>query len=396
MVFAGFTLFFIINPFKAMFKKLLSAILLFVVFSCGKSGGHIAEETFKYIIDTVSVDAKEEILYLEYDLRVADYSEVEGFLYNFNRHTHSIEKIDIDRLEWVRTFSFQQEGPDGTGFWISDVKSVGEGQLFLSGEKAGVFNFEGKLLKSFDWTKISKDNGGILDEEYTYKQVFNPNFEDLVFSLFVNRHTNSASLKKLNNSQNSISDIDIDPNENYKTYTLGDLTNFNKWDPRLYISSQQDKIIVSHEFANDFYVYHPQNDSLQAVSYSSSFTPSKVAPTTEGDLVNSTEDRIKALKYYLGQVSFRELVWDSKHQRYYRLSASTQYGEVERQGWLLPEISESKVYLSIFDEDFKLLDESPIPELNGRTLSKYFVKDGMLWLFVNLEDELGFIRVIFE
>jgi len=379
-----------------MLKKSLSAIFVIVSFSCGKSGDHQAEETFKYKVDTVSVDAKGGILYLEYDLRVADFSEVDGFLYNFNKHSHSIEKIDIDRLEWVGTFPLQQEGPDGTGFWISDIKSVGEGQLFLSGEKAGIFDYEGNLLKSFDWTKISPENGGILDEEYTYKQVFNPNFKDFLFSLFVNRHNNSISLKKLENSQNRISTLDIDPNENYKTYTLGDLTNFNKWDPRLYISSQQNKIIVSHEFANDFYVYHPLNDSIQTISYSSALIPDRVTPTTEGDLVNSTEDRIKALKGYLGQVSFREIVWDSKHKRYYRLSASTQYGEIERPGWLLPEISDSKVYLSIFDADFKLLDERPIPELDGRTLSKYFVKDGMLWLFVNLEDELGFIRVIFE
>lgn len=379
-----------------MFNQLFVVILLIASFSCGKSGEDVIDNSFNYRIDTVVVDAKGEILYLEYDLRVADYNEVDGFLYNFNKQAHSIEKIDLDRLEWVETSPLQQEGPDGTGFWISDIQSVGEGRLFLSGEKAGIFSMEGKLIKSVDWTKISQENGGILDEEYFYKQVIHPNFGELVFSLFINHTINSVTLKKLDRSQNSITIIDIDPNENYKTYTLGDLSNYNKWAPRVNISSQKDKIIVSHEFANEFYVYSLKSDSLQAITYSSSLLPSRVNPTTEGDLVNSTEDRIKALRNYLGQVSFGMLVWDSKNQQYYRLSSSTQYGEEEREGWILPEISSSEVYLSIFDKDFKLINESPIPELNGRTLSKYFVKDGMLWVFVNLEDEMGFIRVSFE
>lgn len=379
-----------------MFNQLFVIILLIASFSCGKSGEDVIDNSFNYRIDTLVVDAKGEILYLEYDLRVADYSEVDGFLYNFNKQAHSIEKIDLDRLEWVETSPLQQEGPDGTGFWISDIQSVGEGRLFLSGEKAGIFSMEGKLIKSVDWTKISQENGGILDEEYFYKQVIHPNFGELVFSLFINYTINSVTLKKLDTSKNNIAVIDIDPNKNYKTYTLGDLSTYNNWAPRVNISSQKDKIIVSHEFANEFYVYSLKSDSLQAITYSSSLIPSRVNPTTEGDLVNSTEDRIKALRNYLGQVSFGMLVWDSKNQQYYRLSSSTQYGEEEREGWILPEISSSEVYLSIFDKDFKLINESPIPELNGRTLSKYFVKDGMLWVFVNLEDEMGFIRVSFE
>ncbi|WP_373523609.1 DUF4221 family protein, partial [Aquiflexum sp.] len=333
---------------------------------------------------------------LEYDLRVADCSEMDGFLYNFNKHSHSIEKIDLDRLEWVGTFPLQQEGPDGTGFWISDIKGVREGQLFLSGEKAGIFNLEGELLKKIDWSNVSPEEGGILDEEKFYIQVINPNFPESAFSLFVNYTKNSVILKKLDVSQNRIAIIDIDPNENYKTYTLGDLSTYNHWPPRVNINSQKDKIIVSHEFANDFYVYSPQGDSLQAITYTSAYTPVKVTPTNEGDLDNSFEDRIKALQYYRGQIVFGSLVWDSTFQKYYRFSSSTQYGEEKREGWLLPEISESEVYLSIFDENFKLLNESPIPELNGKPLSKYFVKDGMLWVFVNLDDEMGFIRVSFE
>lgn len=108
-------------------------------FSCGKSGEDVIDNSFNYRIDTLVVDAKGEILYLEYDLRVADYSEVDGFLYNFNKQAHSIEKIDLDRLEWVETSPLQQEGPDGTGFWISDIQSVGGGSTVFIWRKGGDF-----------------------------------------------------------------------------------------------------------------------------------------------------------------------------------------------------------------------------------------------------------------
>lgn len=382
------------QAFRLLSTAFLTGQALF--YSCKSNTDSSQERSLSYFIDTVLVDSKDEILYLEYDLRVADFSSMDGMLYNFNRRDHSIEVIDMNRLEWSGSIGLQQEGPDGTGFWISDIQSMGKGELFLAGEKSGIHDMEGKLIKRIDWTKTGPENGRISDEEYFYKQVLNPYFEGIAFSLFVNYSASKIDLKKLDMSKQLISVINIDPNELYKKYALGELYTYNNWAPRVNISSQHDKVIVSHEFSNEFYVYYPKEDSLRAFSYSSTLIPDQVVTTSEGDLVNSTEDRIKALRYYLGQVSFGSLVWDSNNNKYYRFSSSTQFGEEERPGWLLPEISDSKVFLSIFDESFSLLTEMPIPELNGKSLSKVFVKDGMLWVYVNLEDEMGFIRVIFE
>ena len=374
-----------------MFNKTFPALLLIVSFSCGKVVDKAAVDTVSYSIDTVSVDAKGHIFDLTYSLRISDYCQQDGYLYTYNEFDHGIDMIDLDRMEWVGRIPLQKEGPDGTGSWISSLKSMGNGIIFLAGPFGAHFNLEGKLVKKFDWNKISLEKGGLADKEFLYQQMANPSFDHLAFALFTDHSTNRISLKKLNIADTLISTFEIDPNGNYKKYTLGDLTTYNKWDPRVFITSQQDRIIVSHEFSNDFYVYDPESDHIQPISYSSLYTPSGASITTEGDLVNSTEDRIKALQFYLEQISFGPLVWDQQRKRYYRFSTSSTFGEEKREDRILPETISANVFLSVFDECFNLLGELPIPELNRKSPSSYFVKDGMLWVFENMDDEMGFV-----
>ncbi|WP_162415984.1 DUF4221 family protein [Cyclobacterium roseum] len=376
-----------------MFNRTFLGILLIVGFSCGKSQDAANVETISYSVDSVVVDSMGEILYLEYLLQVSDYCQEDAFLYNYSEFDHSIEKIDLDRLELVDKYPLQKEGPDGTGSWISSLKSLGNGKLFLAGQFGGHFNLEGRLVKKFDWNNISLAQGGMADKENVYQQMANPSFDHLAFGLVTDHSTNRISLKKLNIADTLISTFEIDPNGNYKKYTLGDLTTYNKWDPRVFITSQQDKMIISHEFSNDFYVYSPENDELQQVTYSSQHTPSKVTIATEGDLINSIEDRINALESYHEQVSFGPLVWDLQNKRYLRLSSSRRFGEEKRERRLLHETTNIDVFLSVFDMEFNLLSETPIPKLTINPSSKYFVKDGVLWVFKNREDEMGFVRV---
>lgn len=299
----------------------------------------------------------------------------------------------MDRLEFVEKFPLQVEGPDGVGSRIYTVKSLGNGKLFFEGEITGIITLDSTLVEKIDWNKISRLNGVITDEDYLQQHVVNPYVDNKAFALAIDHSANRVSLKKLNTTDNMISTYEIDPNGNYKKYILGDLTNFNKWDPRVFLTSQQEKIIVSHEFSNDFYVYSSGSDHLEQISYSSNYTPSRVTITTEGDFINSTDDRINALQSYLEQVSFGILTWDSQNKRYYRLSSSSKFGEEKRENRILHETISVKVFLSMFDEHFSLIGEIPIPELRNGSSVKYFVKDGMLWVFENIDDEMGFIRL---
>jgi len=379
-----------------MSNRFILGFLLFASFSCENPQENSTEEPFNYRIDTVTVDAKGHIFYLNYSLLQSDYCQQDGFLYTYNGFNHSMDRINLDQLEFAGNYPLQREGPDGTGSMLFNVKSMGNSKLFLAGQLAGVFTLEGKLVKKFEWNTISSAQGGISGGEYIYQHMAIPAFDHLAFALVPDRIANRASLKMLNPTEGLISTYQIDPNGNFKTYTFGDMTNFNAWTPEVFINSHLNKLIVSHEYANDFYVYSPENDQLQAVTYSSIHTPSKVTSTTEGDLMNSIEDRIIARQFYHEQVRFGPLVWDSQNSRYYRLSSSSTFGEEKPDDSLLHKAVNVDLFLSVFDDQFNLLGEIPLPELKISSSIKYFVKDGMLWVFENMADEMGFIRVIFE
>ncbi|MCS4433732.1 DUF4221 domain-containing protein [Aquiflexum gelatinilyticum] len=378
-------------------KFLFFTVSVFILFSCGAKKQEKSTEDFSNItfsIDTVMIDSKEQILYLEEDLIRSDYCLQDGFLYNFNGFDHSIEKIDLDRLELVEKFPLEKEGPNGTGFYIFGLTGIGGGKLFLTSETGGsIFSLEGKLLRKYDWSKVTPANGGIAEDEYLQQHIMNPNFDEFVFALAMDQVLNKVSLKKLSADEKLISNYRIDPNENFKKFTLGDLTTFNKWIPRVFIGSQHDRIIVSHEFSNDFYVYSPETDLLQTVSYFPSLTPNMVTVAAEGDLINSIDDRILALESYLGQVSFGQLVWDTQTRKYYRLSFSSKFNDKKREKRLLHETVNVKVFLTVFDEQFNFIYEFEIPDLKILSPSKYFAKDGKLWVYQNFSDELGFVRI---
>lgn len=270
---------------------------------------------------------------------------------------------------------------------------LSKNQLFLAGEKTGIYNIQGELLQRFDWNAISRENAGIMEEERVFYQVANPNFPNRVFAIVVHDFANSITLRQLDSSSETIKPYNIDPHENYKIYTLGDLSNYNKWYPRVLIKSIDDHIIVSHEYANDFHVLYPAFDSLVSINYNSPLLPAKVSPTTEGDLINSIEDRKNALRNYRNQITYGPIVFDKMNRRYVRLAASIQYGDQERERYLLPEIKTSKLYLSIFDENFNHILDQEIPELTKTGIPKYFMRGDALWMYINVEDELGFIRI---
>lgn len=87
-------------------------------------------------------------------------------------------------------------------------------------------------------------------------------------------------------------------------------------------------------------------------------------------------------------------MWDREKLRYLRLSAKRFFSDIREKGASLPKIKEVLVYLSVFDDEFNLMSETVIPELNTDFVT-YFAKDGKLWVYRNFSDELGFLVIDF-
>jgi len=153
--------------------------------------------------------------------------------------------------------------------------------------------------------------------------------------------------------------------------------------PSLYLQNQDGKILISNSAVNEVYTYDLEKDTVIHHTFSSRITPNhqKINPQPE---VRSEEEFQKATAERSKEVSFSRFVHDSQTKRNYRFS----------QG-LARETPEGNIYkpvLTVFDENFNQLfetDQLPFEKM----FWKYFVKDGKLWLFENMEDEMGFIIV---
>jgi hypothetical protein len=81
-------------------KDLLILISIGLLFSCGNKTEKLTDfSQMTFSLDTVMVDSKDEILYLNAYLMQSSLSPDLKFLYNFNQQEFSLEKINLDRLE---------------------------------------------------------------------------------------------------------------------------------------------------------------------------------------------------------------------------------------------------------------------------------------------------------
>lgn len=71
------------------------------------------------------------------------------------------------------------------------------------------------------------------------------------------------------------------------------------------------------------------------------------------------------------------------------------FEDASTEAFQFPTTTEAEVFLTIFDENLEMLAESKIA---GITMppQKHFVKDGKIWMFVNVEDEIGFVRLAID
>lgn len=71
--------------------------------------------------------------------------------------------------------------------------------------------------------------------------------------------------------------------------------------------------------------------------------------------------------------------WDNESRYFYRFSYTENEGK-------------ATVYLTAYDEELNQIGETLVPELTKRP-AKHFAKDGKIWIYENLNDEMGFVRL---
>jgi hypothetical protein len=158
--------------------------------------------------------------------------------------------------------------------------------------------------------------------------------------------------------------------------------------PEKGITEVEGKLIISNSVFNTLIVYDMAKDSLYQVEYENKLTKSGKSGKYVTE-VESEKDFYSAISTIGQEINFRNPIWDSKNQRYYRFSyESIPKANIQDE----EEKQKSRVYLTILDKDFKVLGETLVKELK-HSPATHFVKDGKIWMYENVDDELGFIRI---
>ncbi len=370
-------------------------VAIFISFSCQRKPTAHDSSDLEYSVDTVIIDPGDEILFLRYRLAGADISSDGKYLFNFNLNDHTIEKINLDELRLEEKLPFEKEGPDGTGQHVDFINILKGDSIFIkSFGQSALFDLNGGLVKKVDWVNAIDEEG--IKYGAVPRSEMAIGIGDLkVFGLSYNEKNREVFLDVLSVAGNRVRRYDIDTQKSYQHFVLflEDPQVRTFMDPYVYISNENNLILISHQYSNELFLFNIEGEFEQTVHYEPKMTPKRAKDL--GEMNFSSNKQIQnEYQQLLEQVRFGPPVWDSQKQRFLRLSAKRIFSEHRVDGSSLPEIREVKVFLSVFDAGFNLLSETAISELESESV-RYFAKEGKLWVYHNFSDELGFLVLDF-
>ncbi|SHM63203.1 protein of unknown function [Cyclobacterium lianum] len=353
--------------------------------------------TLDYTLDTVMIDPGEELLSVAGQLYQSDLSPDGRYLYNFNQHDHSFEQIDLDEKKLVRKLPFEKEGPNGTGeFFRSFFLLDNDHLVIISFPNPGVFNLKGQKLKQLEFQGLDTGDGKIGEGQAFLVELNLPNQQDQFLGYLRSYETKSRALMRVDLSDGSTRTMSVPEFETLQNFELQytDGKGYMISGPQTYLVREGGKILLGSNVQNKIYQYLPETDSLLARSYQSQLTEDKKT-VPAGKEFDTQEGFLEAITKVREEISFSSPKWDEKNKVYYRFSHKEVLEEPDTENFQWPAATAAEVYLTVFDENLDMLAESRIPDITMPP-KKHFVKDGKIWMFVNVEDEMGFARMAID
>jgi hypothetical protein len=369
--------------------KLIPFLILGIISSCDDRSGN-ESKTISFSMDTVVVDARNEFLFLNGSLAGASISQNKELLYVFNRIEIALEIIDLNNLILKEKIQFETEGPNGIGPWISAV-SIYESDkiIFHFNNRYGLFDFTGKKIQAIEFDSWES---GLSEVEYL-SRLFNWDNENMHFGIISNSVSDSYYLGHVDIQNEKVARVPLQKFKDLKDYYVTRSRNGQAsggFGPRIQITQSPEKLILSSDYANKFYLYHPDSMDLIFKTVESSLVPNqKELPSF--NIVETSEEYYSFQQAYFEDINFFPPFWDETREIFYRFSFKEIFGE-EKNQYGKAIASNSQVFLTVFDKDLNILSETRVTELNKRP-GFHFAKDGQIWIFENMEDEMGFVRL---
>lgn len=365
---------------------IIAIILTITCTSCNQTKENKKDKSeVRVSIDSVMVDSKGEIIDTKYGLYTYDFDQTKNFMYKFNTNNrHGLEIIDMDKMELVEFIPFEIEGPNGTSSRISNIQYVSDDEIIITNSHSIlIFNKKAELQNKYPISR-NKFEGDSIPKDFQMETsgLFVPE-KELSFNLVNEGFGYLRGFSKLNFAKNSRS-----------LYILNDLKKLDDYHivlpiegktimlrTYLYTSYQEGKFILSHDMENELFYYNLKSDSIVYKKYQSQLSANKneVFGKKETESREEVGDIMSARNK---SIRFKDIVYDDKNNQYYRFSTISTTPDQDQENW--------KIILTIFDENLNQINETdniPLDEVP----ETYFVKDGEIYIYKNMQDELGFL-----
>jgi hypothetical protein len=156
----------------------------------------------------------------------------------------------------------------------------------------------------------------------------------------------------------------------------------------IFLKILNEKLFITSSANSDTYVYDYQKDSLSLYEFPHQLVATRKSAEVKNEVEDENEFFAEWAKFKY-QTSFDKFTWDKKREQYFRLG----YNLIPHE---TPELEKkSEVFLFTYDKDLNLLGETRLDQIDYRLESPFF-KDGKLYSYVNVEDELGFAVFTFD
>lgn len=367
-------------------KFLLPVALIFAIACSTKNAEDTAQALdFTFDLDTVMVDPGDEIIYLGYGLQTSALSKDQKYLYNFNMDEHLVEVIDLDELVLKQRIPFEKEGPNGTGTnWVDDFQYLENDKFLISNFKSvGFFNPSAEKKGELQLRNDPFKGDVIEEDEYINSSGVIDGSGNFYFSLYQSGFDELRGLVIVDMANHSVKKFPIERLKELEKYTLVyDRGNGMKSarTPSVNLQYHHGKILISNSAMNELLLYHIADDSISLISLKSNLMDNAQTEVKQKN-VGSNEELNRLGWERSKEVGFGKWIYDPATDRYFRFS--NQFLKETQEG------NEYKLVLTVLDKNFKQVYEND--QLPIKKAGKAFFKGGKLYLFENMDDELGFI-----
>lgn len=336
-------------------------------------------EEVTFSIDTVMVNMGDQMVDFSLGMISMPSSDSKWY-YVYNKS--KIQKISLDSLQLVDTLTLEKDGPNHPGAFLS-FQSLPEGKFFFPDMiKPNVIDWRGIKTLRLDLNHEEIIKGSSAEPFSVINRMkYNPNLGQF-YSLPLNYQTRDLYFLVLDSVGNRISISELPRFKEAEKYLIRSDNEQKGEFPFLQVFDSF--VIISNTYGNGIYLYDP---FMNCLSYRE-FPLEIVPPKKTGEIrnrVKSTREFEEELKVLNTKINYLSFLWDEKSKKFYRFA--TKFTSESQ--------NEAEFYLMAFSKELELLGETKLEGLEAYPHGGFF-KDGKLWSYVNVNDELGFAVMDFK